>query len=80
MEKIKRLPKNVRKYIRKEKTRIRREFLTYKEQGKQIKEIYKNLAIEQKKEYSKDNEDKIKKRKRNISKSNNGKNEAGKSS
>ena len=33
------LPKSIRKYIRKEKSRIRREVLDIKEQEKQIKEL-----------------------------------------
>lgn len=64
----KRLSKSIRKYIRKEKTRIRREFLNFEEQKKRISEIYERLAIEIKKEYSKDNEDGLKKKKRNIPK------------
>ncbi len=40
MKKEKRLPKSIRKYIRKEKARIRREFFTLKEQEEKIKELY----------------------------------------
>jgi len=76
----KRLPKSIQKYIRKEKSRIRREFLTFKEQKEQMNKVYNNLAIEQKREYSKENEDKIKERQRNIPKSDNGENEVNKSS
>jgi len=36
----KKLPKSIRKYIRKEKARIRREVLDLKEQEKQINELY----------------------------------------
>jgi len=39
----KRLPRSVRKYIRKEKVRIRREVLNLEEQKRQIKEIYKKF-------------------------------------
>lgn len=38
--KKRKLPKSLRKYIRKEKARIRREVLNTKEQEKQILEIY----------------------------------------
>jgi hypothetical protein len=37
----KKLPKSIRKYIRKEKARIRRQALDLKEQEKQISELYK---------------------------------------
>ena len=37
MEKRKRMPKSIRKFIRKEKSRIRREVLDLKEQEKLIK-------------------------------------------
>ncbi|MBL7141549.1 hypothetical protein ISS21_00390 [Patescibacteria group bacterium] len=43
----KRLSKGIRKYIRKEKARIRREVLDIEEQEKQIKELYKKLLGEQ---------------------------------
>lgn len=39
----KKLPKGVRKYIRKEKARIRREVLDIKEQEKLISELYKRF-------------------------------------
>jgi hypothetical protein len=39
----KRLPKSVRKFIRKEKARIRREILDLKEQEKKIQELYKKI-------------------------------------
>jgi len=39
----KRLPKSVRKYIRREKARIRRDVLDLEEQKRQIKEIYKKF-------------------------------------
>jgi hypothetical protein len=38
----KKLPKSIRKYIRREKARIRREFLDKKEQKKQIQKLYDN--------------------------------------
>ena len=38
-----RLPKSLRKYIRKEKARIRREVLNLKEQEKLINEIYQKF-------------------------------------
>jgi hypothetical protein len=40
---IKKLPKSLRKYIRKEKSRIRREVLDLKEQERLINELYKRL-------------------------------------
>lgn len=47
-----RLPKSLRKHIRQEKARIRREVLDIKEQEKQIQELYqkvfKKLKIKQK--------------------------------
>ena len=42
MEK-KKLPKSLRKYIRLEKARIRREILDFKEQGVKIDELYKKF-------------------------------------
>ena len=39
----KKLPKSLRKYIRQEKARIRREVLDLKEQEKQIQELYQKL-------------------------------------
>jgi len=41
--KKKRLPKSLRKFIRKEKARIRREILDIKEQEKLINELYQKL-------------------------------------
>ncbi len=41
--KKRKLPKSIRKHIRQEKTRIRREVLDIKEQEKQIQEIYKKF-------------------------------------
>jgi hypothetical protein len=38
-----RLPKSIRKYIRKEKARIRREVLDVKEQERQIQELYQKI-------------------------------------
>ncbi len=37
------LPKGLRKFIRKEKSRIRREVLNLKEQEKQINELYQKF-------------------------------------
>ena len=37
------LPKGLRKFIRKEKARIRREVLNLKEQEKQIQELYQKF-------------------------------------
>lgn len=51
----KKLPKSVRKYIRKQKTRIRREILNPTEQKKKINEIYEDLAKKQLKEYGENN-------------------------
>ena len=34
------MPKSIKKFIRKEKARIRREVLDIKEQGKQVNELY----------------------------------------
>ena len=39
----KKLPKGLRKYIRKEKARIRREVLNLKEQEKLIQELYQKI-------------------------------------
>ena len=39
----KKLPKSLRKFIRKEKARIRREVLDVKEQEKLINELYQNF-------------------------------------
>jgi len=45
----KRLPKSLRKFIRREKARIRREVLDLKEQEKLIQELYKKfLKIKEK--------------------------------
>ena len=48
MEK-RRLPKSVRKFIRREKARIRREVLDLKKQKKQIQEFYQKIFEESKK-------------------------------
>jgi hypothetical protein len=40
---IKRLPKSIRKYIRREKSRIRREVLNLKKQEELINELYKRF-------------------------------------
>ncbi|OIP75434.1 MAG: hypothetical protein AUK06_01830 [Parcubacteria group bacterium CG2_30_36_18] len=47
------LPKSLRKYIRKEKARIRREVLDIKEQEKQIQELYQKIfeKLKMKKDY-----------------------------
>ncbi len=42
---LKRLPKSIRKYIRKEKARIRREVLDLKEQEKLIQGLYKKFNL-----------------------------------
>jgi len=42
--KRKKLPKSLRKYIRKEKSRIRREVLDIKEQERRIKELIQSLS------------------------------------
>jgi len=39
----KRMPKSIRKYIRKEKARIRREVLDLKEQEEMINKMYQNI-------------------------------------
>ncbi len=44
----KRLPKSIRKYIRKEKARIRREVLDLKEQERLIDETYRQFIKEEK--------------------------------
>ncbi len=41
--KKKEMSKSIKKHIRKEKARIRREVLDFKDQGKQIKELYKKI-------------------------------------
>jgi len=41
--KKKRLPKSLRKHVRKEKSRIRREVLNLKEQEKQINELHQKF-------------------------------------
>ena len=43
--KRKRLPKSLRKFIRQEKARIRREVLDMKEQEEKIKELYQKLNL-----------------------------------
>jgi hypothetical protein len=40
---IRRLPKSIRKYIRREKSRIRREVLNLKKQEELINELYKRF-------------------------------------
>ena len=40
------MPKSIRKYIRQEKSRIRREVLDIKEQQKQVQELYKQFLKE----------------------------------
>jgi len=42
----KKMPKSIRKYIRQEKSRIRREVLDIKEQQKQVQELYKQFLKE----------------------------------
>lgn len=48
MSKTKRLSKGIRKYIRAQKARIRREVLDIEEQGKLIKELYQKFATNKK--------------------------------
>ena len=48
MTKAKRLPKSTRKFIRREKARIRRQFLHLKEQQKEIAELYQKLSVKHK--------------------------------
>ena len=43
------MPKSLRKFIRKEKARIRREVLDLKEQERLIKEVYQHFAKQNKK-------------------------------
>lgn len=45
---MKKLSKGIRKYIRKEKARLRREILDVEERERLIKELYKNLGIKKK--------------------------------
>jgi hypothetical protein len=40
---MKKLPRSIRKFIRREKARIRREVLDLKEQEKQIKQLYEKF-------------------------------------
>lgn len=47
---MEKLPKSVKKYIRKEKARIRREVLDYKKQKELIKELYKKFSPDKKNE------------------------------
>ena len=50
----KNLPKSVRKFIRREKARIRREVLDLKEQEKEIKQLYPvRKSVEQRKNKNK---------------------------
>ena len=46
---MKKLPKSIRKYIRKEKARIRREVLDIKEQKRLINELYQKFLSKNKK-------------------------------
>ena len=46
----KRMPKSLRKFIRKEKARIRREVLDMKEQEKLISELYQRFTKKDKKQ------------------------------
>lgn len=52
MEK-KKLPRSIRKYIRKEKARIRREVLDLREQEKLIAKLYQKFLKKEKREKSK---------------------------
>lgn len=62
--KKKKLPKSLRKFIRREKARIRREVLDLKEQEKLIKEIYPVRKFEFK---SKEQKNKVSSEKTNLS-------------
>jgi hypothetical protein len=53
--KRKRMPKSIRKFIRKEKARIRREVLDWKEQEKLINQLYERFLKEQKVKSKNDN-------------------------
>ncbi len=63
MNREKRLPKSIRKYIRKVKAQIRREFGDFKKQQEKINELYgrfrpkEGLVKKGMKEYSKGNEE-----------------------
>lgn len=46
---MKKLPRSIRKFIRREKARIRREVLDLKEQEKLINELYQKFAKQNKK-------------------------------
>lgn len=52
----KRLPKSLRKHIRKEKARIRREILDIKKQEKLINELYKKFLKDDHKQKEQKNE------------------------
>ena len=54
--KKKRMPKSLRKFIRKEKARIRREFLDIKEQEKLISELYKKVLKDENNNLDKKND------------------------
>jgi hypothetical protein len=45
----KRMPKSLRKHIRQEKARIRREVLNMKEQKKKIQDLYQKVSPEEEK-------------------------------
>lgn len=51
----KKLPKSIRKYIRKEKARIGREVLDLEERGRQVQELYKNISDKLSKRSAKEN-------------------------
>ncbi len=46
----KKFPKSLRKYIRKEKARIRREIFDFKKQEEEIQKLYQRFLKEKKKE------------------------------
>ncbi len=56
MAKKKRMPKSIRKFIRKEKARIRREFLDTKEQEKRISGLYKKILKDKNNNLNKKND------------------------
>ena len=46
---MKKLPRGLKKYLRQQKARLRREILDLKEQKRLIKELYNKVGIENKK-------------------------------
>ncbi len=52
----KRLPKGIRKYLRREKARLRKDVLDFKKQEEKIKALYQGLVKKGLKEYIENNE------------------------